>query len=213
MRLSRSPSKSRAQLICIPKRRRRSTSTASRNWYRTRDITTARCLLRLRRRKFEPTFQRRNRQASGTRKTRKKNCRPFIRIFNGCAANMGKSLLKRRGELVERSFAPCYETGAMRRCTLRGTKNILKRQLVHAGAFNIGISLVLRRMLGAGTPREPKNRTADLMLRLIAYICGLCVPKADSHPFGWHFASDRWILRSSFLLLTTLIMGHCASGA
>jgi hypothetical protein len=28
----------------------------------------------------------------------------------------GKSLLKRRGELVERSFAHCYETGGMRRC-------------------------------------------------------------------------------------------------
>src|SRR6266700_4198467 len=27
-----------------------------------------------------------------------------------------KSLLRRRGELVERSFAHCYETGAMRRC-------------------------------------------------------------------------------------------------
>jgi transposase len=39
----------------------------------------------------------------------------------------GKSLLRRRGEFVERSFAHCYETGAMRRCTLRGTKNILKR--------------------------------------------------------------------------------------
>src|ERR1017187_2122724 len=28
----------------------------------------------------------------------------------------GKSLLRRRGELVERSFAHCYETGGMRRC-------------------------------------------------------------------------------------------------
>src|SRR5664280_338662 len=43
----------------------------------------------------------------------------------------GKRLLKRRGEFVERSFAHCYETGAMRRCTLRGRKNILKRQLIH----------------------------------------------------------------------------------
>jgi transposase len=31
----------------------------------------------------------------------------------------GKSLLRRRGELVERSFAHCYETGGMRRCHLR----------------------------------------------------------------------------------------------
>jgi hypothetical protein len=40
----------------------------------------------------------------------------------------------------------------MRRCTLRGRKNILKRQLLHVGAFNV--SFVLRKMLGAGTPQE-----------------------------------------------------------
>src|ERR1019366_2323885 len=34
----------------------------------------------------------------------------------------GKKLLKRRGELVERTFAHCYETGGMRRCTLHGRK-------------------------------------------------------------------------------------------
>ena len=84
----------------------------------------------------------------------------------------GKSLLRRRGEFVERSFAHCYETGAMRRCTLRGTKNILKRQLIHVGAFNI--SLVLRKTLGAGTPRELKNRALNLVLRVFGYLIGLC---------------------------------------
>jgi hypothetical protein len=49
----------------------------------------------------------------------------------------------------------------MRRCTLRGRKNILKRQLIHVGAFNA--SLVLRKMLGAGTPRELKNRALNLI--------------------------------------------------
>lgn len=34
-------------------------------------------------------------------------------------------------ELVERSFAHCYDTGGMRRTHLRGHKNILKRQLIH----------------------------------------------------------------------------------
>lgn len=82
----------------------------------------------------------------------------------------GKSLLRRRGEFVERSFAHCYETGAMRRCTLRGTKNILKRQLIHVGAFNI--SLVLRKMLGAGTPRELKNRALNLVLRVFGRLIG-----------------------------------------
>src|SRR6266700_3698528 len=66
----------------------------------------------------------------------------------------GKSLLRRRGELVERSFAHCYETGGMRRTHLRGHENILKRQLIHVGAFNL--SLILRKLLGAGTPREWK---------------------------------------------------------
>ena len=84
------------------------------------------------------------------------------------AGDYGKQLLRRRGEFVERSFAHCYETGGMRRCTLRGQENILKRLLIHVGAFNI--SLVLRKMLGAGTPRELKNRAARLLLRLFEWL-------------------------------------------
>ena len=56
-----------------------------------------------------------------------------------------------RGERVERSFAHLYETGGMRRTHLRGHKNILKRLLIHGGAFNL--SLLLRKERGAGTPR------------------------------------------------------------
>ena len=77
----------------------------------------------------------------------------------------GKSLLRRRGELVERSFAHCYETGGMRRCHLRGRDNILKRQLVHVGAFNL--SLVLPKLLGAGTPRELRNRVGRLVVHVL----------------------------------------------
>ena len=80
----------------------------------------------------------------------------------------GKSLLRRRSELVERSFAHCYETGGMRRCHLRGHENILKRQLVHVGAFNL--SLVLRKLLGAGTPRELKNRAGLVFSRLLRFL-------------------------------------------
>ena len=39
----------------------------------------------------------------------------------------------------------------MRRTHLRGHENILKRLLIHSGAFNL--SLVLRKERGAGTPR------------------------------------------------------------
>jgi transposase len=88
----------------------------------------------------------------------------------------GKSLLRRRGEFVERSFAHCYETGGMRRCHLRGRENILKRQLVHVGAFNL--SLILRKLLGAGTPRELKNRAGQVFSRLLCFL--LCLGKAVS---------------------------------
>ena len=42
----------------------------------------------------------------------------------------GKQLLRRRGELLERSFAHAYETGGMRRVYLRGRDNVLKRVLI-----------------------------------------------------------------------------------
>jgi transposase len=73
----------------------------------------------------------------------------------------GKRLLKRRGEVIERSFAHCYETGAMRRVYLRGRENVLKRQLIHVGAFNL--SLVFRQNLGTGTPRELANRRPQVI--------------------------------------------------
>ena len=68
----------------------------------------------------------------------------------------GKRLLRRRGELVERSFAHVYDTGGMRRTHLRGHRNILKRLLIHVAAFNL--SLILRREVGIGTPRSLQGR-------------------------------------------------------
>lgn len=84
----------------------------------------------------------------------------------------GKYLLRRRGELIERSFAHCYETGGMRRTHLRQHANILKRQLIHVGGFNL--SLILRKSIGAGTPREWRNRTGYLLF-----------------PFLWLLAAQR----------------------
>ena len=63
----------------------------------------------------------------------------------------GKRLLRRRGLMLERPFAHCYETGEMRRVHLRGRENILKRLLIHVAGFNL--SLVLRVLIGKGTPR------------------------------------------------------------
>jgi transposase len=68
----------------------------------------------------------------------------------------GKRLMRRRGEYVERTFAHVYDTGGLRRVHLRGHPNILKRLLVHAGAFNLG--LLMRRVFGRGTPRGLQGR-------------------------------------------------------
>ncbi len=63
----------------------------------------------------------------------------------------GKRLHRMRGELIERPFAHMYETGGMRRTHLRGHTSILKRLLIHAAGFNLG--LVMRTSIGVGTPR------------------------------------------------------------
>jgi len=68
---------------------------------------------------------------------------------------MGRALLRKRGELIERSFAHLYDTGGMRRVHLRGKDNIAKRALIHAAAFNL--SLILRQIFGVGTARQAAN--------------------------------------------------------
>ena len=91
-----------------------------------------------------------------------------------------KRLQKLRGELCERSFAHCYETGGMRRLYLRGTDNVLKRVLVHVAAFNIG--LLLRTLSGWGKPRQPQNRLHNFLLAVFAVfdprrtVCGRLGP-------------------------------------
>ena len=72
----------------------------------------------------------------------------------------GQRLLRRRGELLERPCAHLYETGALRRTRVRGHENVLKRRLVHAGAFNLG--LWMRTLFGTGTPRARQGRAAAL---------------------------------------------------
>jgi transposase len=99
----------------------------------------------------------------------------------------GKQLLRQRGELIERSFAHCYDTGGMRRTHLRKHSNILKRQLIHVGAFNL--SLILRKLVGSGTPREWRNHTPRLVL-LLLWLLQACGGTQRRQFSGlWH--SDR----------------------
>ncbi len=72
----------------------------------------------------------------------------------------GQRLLRRRGELLERPNAHCYETGGMRRTHLRGHTNIRKRLLIHHAGFNLG--LLMRQRFGVGKPRALQGLRALL---------------------------------------------------
>lgn len=91
----------------------------------------------------------------------------------------GQWLLRKRGELLERSFAHCYDTGGMRRTHLRGHANILKRLLIHVGAFNL--SLIFRSLLGSGTPRELGNRESALLFLLFWLFQGPSTPARQTN--------------------------------
>ena len=90
----------------------------------------------------------------------------------------GKTLLRRRGELVERPFAHALETGGMRRTHLRKHGNILKRVLVHIAGLNL--SLLMRTLVGVGKPRCLQGR-GDLRRALLAAIFVL-----------WNTLAERW---------------------
>jgi transposase len=87
-------------------------------------------------------------------------------VYNNRArlrSGVAKEAFKLRAELVERSFALTLDRGGMRRAWLRGCDNLRKRYLVHVAGYNLG--LIMRLMIGVGTPREFSARaSAHLML-------------------------------------------------
>ena len=82
----------------------------------------------------------------------------------------GKGLQRKRGELLERTFAHICETGAARRTRLRGLDNVNKRYLIQASGANLG--LVMRSLFGRGTPRgmaEALRKLAVAVSRCISH--------------------------------------------
>ncbi|WP_146575245.1 transposase [Botrimarina hoheduenensis] len=80
-----------------------------------------------------------------------------------------KRLQRLRSERAERSFAHVCETGGSRRTWLHGIEKVRKRLLTSAMTRNLG--LVMRRLLGMGTPRglqKPRPLAALAWLAQIA---------------------------------------------
>jgi len=89
-------------------------------------------------------------------------------VYNNRArlrSGVAKEAFKRRTELVERSFALLLDRGGMRRAWLRGRENLRKRYLVHVAGYNLG--LLMRLLVGAGTPREFVVRASAHLLLLM----------------------------------------------
>ena len=80
-------------------------------------------------------------------------------VYNNRArlqSGIGKEAMRKRAEIVERSFAHILDRGGMRRTWLRGRENIHKRYLIHVAGHNLG--LLMRLLVGAGTPKEAVAR-------------------------------------------------------
>jgi len=86
-------------------------------------------------------------------------------------AERGKALLRKRGELLERPFAHCYETGGLRRTHLKGHARILKRLLIHVAGCNL--ALIMRTLFGLGTPRGLQGLARDVFRMFSARIADL----------------------------------------
>ena len=93
---------------------------------------------------------------------------PVYRNRRRIRGRRGRRLLRCRGERIERSFAHVYDTGGMRRTHLRGHTNILKRLLIHAGGFNLG--LITCQLIGLGTPRGLQGRLPAVIATLLDFL-------------------------------------------
>jgi transposase len=89
-------------------------------------------------------------------------------VYNNRArlrSGVARAAFRLRGELVERSFALTLDRGGMRRAWLRGREKVHKRYLVHVAGYNLG--LIMRLLVGAGTPREFLARVAAHLVVVI----------------------------------------------
>ena len=94
----------------------------------------------------------------------------------------GKTLLRRRGMHIERSFAHILDCGGMRRTTLRGWENLNKRFKLAAAFYNL--SQLMRKLFGFGTPKQLAAamrrggrrlfwRLASIIIQLVAVVAGI----------------------------------------
>ena len=100
-------------------------------------------------------------------------------------SGVAREAFKLRAEIVERCFAHNLDRGGMRRTWLRGRENVHKRYLLHVAGHNL--SLLMRQLIGAGTPREA----------VAGGYGGIFVLLTPTGPCWWHGGSRKAARRLS----------------
>ena len=108
---------------------------------------------------------------------------------NRLRSEVGKAGMRKRAEIVERSFAHNLERGGMRRTWLRGRENVHKRYLIHVAGHNLGI--LMRLLIGAGTPKEAAARGKRLLLVVQTRGNGVSRPSRHRRSRPRHPRRDR----------------------
>src|SRR5262249_43399007 len=99
----------------------------------------------------------------------------------------------------------------MRRTHLRGHTNILKRLLIHAGGFNLG--LLMRHLIGIGTPRGLQDRPPAVMAAFLVFV--VATRRRLAAIFAWFsfIAVARWPFSSSIITTRSPPAGPLTPGA
>jgi transposase len=134
--------------------------------------------------------------ANAARRRKERLAAPLRKALHRAAcvvkSQSGKALLRKRGMHLERSFEHVLDEGGMRRATLQGTENLTKRHKIAAACFNL--SLLLRTLLGVGTPKQWMAGAYSLLKALIVYLfgptwrfCSLALKRGISSPIFLSF--------------------------
>ncbi len=115
------------------------------------------------------------------------------RLLSGVA----KEAFKPRAEIVERSFAHNLDRGGKRRTWLRGRENVPKRFLFHVAGYNL--SLLMRQIIGAGTPREAVAGEYGGIFVLLAPTGAMTMTQGGS-------ADSRTVFAAAFLIWPTFLI-------
>jgi transposase len=123
----------------------------------------------------------------------------------------GRQFQKLRAEFPERGFAHLKRTGGLARVFVRGRREVTKKVQSYVAAANL--SVILRRLLGMGTPRGLQGRLRGVLATILFVyrflyarlascsrsLTGKRLIRADRHSITFnHASSGPWIRKRAY---------------